>query len=62
MTIKYHQLTQLTIGDAVRLNSGGPDMMIVDFLGLSAQVSYPDPDHDLCVLYTFFPIACLRKI
>lgn len=60
--IKYHQLTQLVVGDTVQLKSGGPNMLIVDFLGLSANVCYPDVNVKYGVLYTFFPIACLKKI
>lgn len=60
--IKHHQLTQLVVGDFVQLKSGGPNMIIVDFLGLDANVCYPSPYHEYSVLYTFFPIACLKKI
>lgn len=62
MTIRYHQLVGFTEGDYVMLNSGGPTMQIVGFLGLDANVSYPDPNVKFGVLYTFFPLACLKKI
>ena len=60
--MKYHQLTTFVIGDPVRLKSGGPEMLIVDFDGLDAKVSHPDPDHKLCVIHSIFPIVCLKKI
>jgi len=62
MTIKFHQLTTFVEGDFVELKSGGPAMQIVGFLGLDANVSYPDPKVEFGVLYTFFPLACLKKI
>ncbi|MNC50145.1 hypothetical protein D3C75_993690 [compost metagenome] len=60
--IKLHQLHGLEIGDTVQLKSGGPNMMIVDFLGCDANVCYPDVNCKFGVLYTFFPMACLKKI
>lgn len=60
--IKLHQLHGLEIGDYVQLKSGGPNMMIVDFLGCDANVCYPSPYHEYSVLYTFFPMSCLKKI
>lgn len=62
MTIRYHQLAGFAEGDFVQLKSGGPTMQIVGFLGLDANVSYPDTDREFCVVYHFFPLACLKKI
>lgn len=68
MAITLAQLKQLTpiylfgVGDTVQLKSGGPNMMIVDFLGCDANVCYPDPNREYAVLYTFFPVACLKIV
>ena len=68
MAITLAQLKQLTpthvfrVGDQVQLKSGGPDMLIVDFLGSDANVCYLDPNREYAVLYTFFPVACLKTI
>lgn len=58
----YQQLITFVVGVSVRLKSGGPEMLIIGFDGLDAKVIHPDPDHELCVIHSTFPIACLQKI
>lgn len=53
----------IRVGDYVRLNSGGPIMLVksVDIVG-SAHCIYPDPDGEFTVKWFSSPVVCLTKI
>ena len=50
---------QFRIGDMVRLNSGGPRMMIVDVNRNSVTAAWRDEDGH--ALEHSFPVACVRR-
>jgi hypothetical protein len=50
----------LRIGNFVRLNSGGPIMMVVDHDGLTVVVSWMDGRGSVCEHR--FPIVCVHRV
>jgi hypothetical protein len=50
----------LSLGNFVKLNSGGPTMVVVDIMGHAAMFAWRD--HSGKVFERSFPLACVHRV